>query len=80
MVRASKGKNETIVMHIKSGVFGGVYIGRDRKDPAGRGKWGNPFMIKKGVMDRDEVIRRYRAYILAPEQAALREQARKELG
>jgi hypothetical protein len=22
-----------------------IYIGRDHKDPKGRGKWGNPFVV-----------------------------------
>lgn len=47
----------------------GVYIGR----PA---KWGNPFVLGKDG-DRDEVIARFEAYLMANPQ--LVEQARQEL-
>lgn len=39
-----------------------VYIGRDHRDPTGRGKWGNPFVI--GVHgSRAGVIARYDEWI-----------------
>ncbi|HXQ32489.1 MAG TPA: DUF4326 domain-containing protein [Anaerolineales bacterium] len=48
-----------------------VYIGRP-------GKWGNPYHIGKDG-DRDEVCDKYEKWIMAPEQADLRQQAKKEL-
>jgi len=41
-------------------------------------KWGNPFVIGKHG-DREEVLRRYKRWLLAKEQAGLRDQARAEL-
>ena len=65
-------KDRRMVMHIKSKVMGGVYIGRDKKDPKGRGKWGNPFVIEKGVRTRAESIAQYQQWIHHPDQAALK--------
>jgi hypothetical protein len=50
---------------------GSVYVGRPTR-------WGNPFKIGEHG-DRDEVIELYRAWLMAPEQSDLREQARNEL-
>jgi hypothetical protein len=48
-----------------------VYIGRP-------GKWGNPFPLMPGE-SRDAAIEKYRAWLVAPEQEALRASARVEL-
>jgi hypothetical protein len=46
-----------------------VYIGRSKKDPKGRGKWGNPFEVEKDDSgkeipgSREKVIREYKEYI-----------------
>ncbi|HWA29058.1 MAG TPA: DUF4326 domain-containing protein [Lacunisphaera sp.] len=58
------------VVHCKRAPFD-VYIGRP-------GKWGNPFRLTKRD-ERDPVLNLYRAWLFAPEQAALREAARREL-
>lgn len=50
------------VVNVRSGESFDVYVGRDR-DRAGRGKWGNPFIIGRDG-DRDEVIEKYREWIL----------------
>ena len=50
---------------------GGVYIGRPSK-------WGNPFSIGKDG-DRAAVIKKFREWVFAPERAALRAEARREL-
>jgi hypothetical protein len=39
------------------------YIGRDEKDPKGRGKWGNPFAIGKFYGDREEVVERHEKWL-----------------
>lgn len=42
------------------------------------GPWGNPFVIGRDS-NREQVLERYKAWIYAPEQAQLRERARREL-
>lgn len=49
---------------------GAVYVGRPTK-------WGNPFPV--GEHGRSGAIALYRVWIMRPEQARLREQARVEL-
>jgi len=75
----TKKKSETIVMHIRNGLAGKVYIGRDSRDPRGRGKWGNPFPIKKGVRTREQSIEEFKEYFFHPDQAGLRALARLNL-
>ncbi len=58
------------VVHCKRDRYD-VYIGRP-------GPWGNPFQIGADG-SRDEVILKFREWIMAPEQASLRERARREL-
>eukprot|EP00747_Dinoflagellata_sp_TGD_P025356 gnl/TRDRNA2_/TRDRNA2_131198_c0_seq1.p1 gnl/TRDRNA2_/TRDRNA2_131198_c0~~gnl/TRDRNA2_/TRDRNA2_131198_c0_seq1.p1 ORF type:complete len:276 (+),score=50.21 gnl/TRDRNA2_/TRDRNA2_131198_c0_seq1:81-830(+) len=65
-----------------------VYIGRPDANPKGRSGaptsghprwgWGNPFSMGGGA-SRGSVIRRYTNWIMAPERADLRAEARREL-
>ncbi|MGF1611893.1 MAG: DUF4326 domain-containing protein [Kiloniellales bacterium] len=48
-----------------------VYVGRPSR-------WGNPFVVGRDG-DREACKERHRAWIMAPEQAALRAEARAEL-
>ena|SRR3990167_2293703 len=48
-----------------------VYVGRPTK-------WGNPFVIGRDG-NREQVIEKYREWIYQPEQAHLREDAKREL-
>ena len=76
----NKPKDKTMVVNFKRDrlrYF--IYIGRDGRDPKGRGKWGNPFAIKKGVRTREQSIAQYILYFYHPDQAGLRALARKEL-
>lgn len=76
----TKKKKEIVVINIKrDALYGFVFIGRDFRDPKGRGKWGNPFKIVKGKCTRAESIEKFKEYWYAPEQAWLRALARKEL-
>lgn len=49
---------------------GAVYVGRPSR-------WGNPFALN--TYDRATVLRKFREWVFAPEQFALREAARQEL-
>lgn len=40
-----------------------VYVGRRMAGRFPQSLWGNPYPTRRGGQDRDEVIRRYRAYI-----------------
>jgi len=67
----TKKKDRTMVINFKRDpIFGFVYIGRDFRDPKGRGKWGNPFKIGEDG-DRDEVIEKYRTWIKEPDRKPL---------
>lgn len=57
--------------HVSKTPEGSVYVGRPTK-------WGNPFPIR-GLHTREEAIEKYRAWIMADEQAELRAQAKAEL-
>jgi len=69
----------TVVNNGGSFSAGKVYIGRDSRDPHGRGKWGNPFPIIKGVRTREQSIAEFKEYFFHPDQAGLRALARLEL-
>lgn len=73
----TKPKGETIVMNLRQTRFG-VYIGRDFKDPRGRGKWGNPFEVGKDG-DREEMISKHINWLNEPAQAELKAQIVPEL-
>ncbi len=61
-----------MIVHCKRSRYD-VYIGRP-------GKWGNPFtMALLPKLSRDEVIAKFREWLLAPEQTSLRKAARREL-
>jgi len=93
-VTASDGDGPIIPQHIKAWVTNvhnnkcKVYIGRPDANPKGRsGKpasghprwgWGNPFSMGGGA-SRGSVIRQYTNWIMAPERANLRAEARQEL-
>lgn len=53
--------------HHRNAPVGAVYVGRP-------GPWGNPFVIGADGT-RAEVIRKFREWVMRPQQAALREQA-----
>lgn len=75
----SKPKDKTVVVNMyRDRVSNGVYIGRDFKDPHGRGKWGNPFKIGKDG-DREQVICKHINWLNEPEQAELKAQIVPEL-
>ena len=76
----TKKKNRTVVINkFRDRIFGYVYIGRDGKDPKGRGKWGNPFPIQKGVRTREQSVEQYREWINHPDQAELKSRIIPEL-
>lgn len=60
----------TTVVHCKRSRYD-VYIGRPSK-------FGNPFPLRAGE-SRDAAIEKYRAWLMAPEQSALRAAVRTEL-
>ena len=64
-------KKKTRVVHCKRSYFD-VYIGRPSK-------WGNPFTIGKDG-SRDEVIKKYRKWIMLKNQSRLRESVGKLRG
>lgn len=76
----TKEKDKCVVVNLKRDrIPGAIYIGRDTRDPKGRGKWGNPFPIVKGVRTREQSIEAFKAYFYHPDQAGLRAMARREL-
>jgi len=93
-VPADNGDGPRIPPHIKALVTNvhnnkcKVYVGRPDANPKGRGGrptsghprwgWGNPFSMGGGA-SRWSVIRQYTNWIMAPERAALRTEARQEL-
>ena len=76
----TKPKDKCVVVNLKRDrITGAVYIGRDERDPKGRGKWGNPFPIVRGERTRRQSIEEFKEYFYHPDQVALRQMARREL-